>query len=155
MPSLAPLATSRLSFKASIQGVFTRPAQTRRFSSSLQGVAWNPREALGDCAATAARAGKVLDTSDLDPETAVLLPARPNMVEYVSVGEFDEAEGLKKRQISISDDAVGYRGTGPVGLVPGHSRVASTENAAFVGWGNLAGNFINNLISGVILRGSS
>jgi hypothetical protein len=53
------------------------------------------------------------------------------MAEYVFVEEFDEAEDLEKRQISISDDAVGYRGTGPVGLVPGHSRVANTENAAF------------------------
>ena len=79
----------------------------------------------------AARAGRVLDARDLEPETAILLPVRPNMAEYVTVGEFDEAEDLEKRQISISDDAVGYRGTGPVGLVPGHFRVANTENAAF------------------------
>lgn len=51
----------------------------------------------------------------------------------------------------MSDDAVGSRGVGPIGLVPGHSRVVSTERSGFyvvvVQWRTL---LINNYLRYII-----
>lgn len=54
----------------------------------------------------------------------------------------------------MSDDAVGSRGVGPIGLVSGHSRVVSAEFAAFIWWWILWGTLLIIIYLRYIRRGS-